>query len=178
MIQYRKNEEIKYVNPEFTVIAQVVIDGEVVDYIYGQAEGARIKHQYELPFSFGEVSIRVKTLRGNGVQTENNDFSNGDFALIDNLRVTSGRIPLGDPLISHDLYVHPNPSMANVYFSSNELEGFDLKIFNGLGRLVADIQSSGLQVFWNSSSVTEGIYFFDVTFKDGTKKQGKLVISR
>jgi len=176
MIQYRKNEEIKYVDPAFTVIAQVVIDGDVVDYIYDQTEGEKVKHYYELPFNFGEVSIKIKTLRGNGVQSEGNNFEDGDFALIDNMKVTSGRIPFEEPLDNYDFYVHPNPGLTNIYFASNNPQGFDLKIYDGLGHQVADIKSSGLQVFWDSQSVSEGVYFYEFIFKDGGRRQGKLVV--
>lgn len=177
LVQFRSDTEIENINPAYTVMTQVTIDDEVFPIIFDQEEGEIIKHQFPLDLDFqGEVLIEVITLRGNGAFVFNNNFSSGDYALIDNVRLTSGTVSTKDVDVPNDISVYPNPSRAEFFFSTTNEQAFDLMIYDGLGQLQANIKTARQQVSWDSRSLAEGVYFYELIFEDGGRRQGKLVV--
>ena len=178
LVQFRSDTEIENINPGYTVMVQVTIDDEAFPIIFDQEEGEFVKHQYPLPQDFaGEILIEVITLRGNGAFVFNNNFSGGDFALIDNVQLTSGTVSTKDADIPNDISVYPNPSHAEFFFSTTNEQAFDLMIYDGLGQLQANYKSVRQQVSWNSQSYAEGVYFYELIFENGDKRQGKIVVA-
>lgn len=177
MAQFRADELIDNINQSFAVMAQVTIDDEIFPLIYDQVEGEFVKHQFSLPENYvGELLIEVITLRGNGAFIAEDDLSGGDYALIDNVRLTSGTVSTHDAQVPNDIEVYPNPSRADFFFSTTNEQAFDLMIYDGLGRLRSNIKTARQQVSWDSNSFAEGIYYYEIIFEDGSKRQGKLVV--
>lgn len=177
LVQFRSDAEIENVNPGYSVMVQVTIDGEALPIIFDQEEGEIVKHQFPLETDFvGELLIEVITLRGNGAFVFNNNFSGGDFALIDNVRLSSGTVSTKDVDVPNDISVYPNPSQAEFSFSTTNEQAFDLMIYDGLGRQQVSLKAQRQQVSWDSQSFAEGVYFYELIFEDGGRRQGKLVV--
>jgi len=177
LAQFRADELVENINQAYTVMVQVTIDDEALPLIYDQAEGEIVKHQFALPEDYiGELLIEIITLRGNGAQVSDNDFTNGDYALLDNVQLTSGTVSTRDLDVPNDISVYPNPSQGEFFFTTTNNQPFDLMIYDGIGRLHTTIQSARQEVSWDSQSVTEGVYFYEIIFEDGGRRQGKLVV--
>ena len=177
LVQFRSDTEIENINPGYVSMVQVTIDGEVFPLIYDQVEGEVVKHQFPLEDDFqGELLIQVITLRGNGAFVFDNDFSRGDFALIDNVSLTSGTVSTKDAEVPDDISVYPNPSKAEFFFTTTNEQAFDLIIYDGLGQRHANVESARQQTSWDSQSFAEGVYFYELIFEDGSRRQGKLVV--
>ncbi len=181
MIQYRADEAIENIDPSFSVMALVTIDDNEVEYplIAGQEEGEMVRHDFPLPQDFsGEVLIEVMTLRGNGAIVSNGNFADGDFALIDNIQITSGTVSSQSVLESKEVLVFPNPSSQSFNFT-HDVEGeYDLMIYDGLGRVIYQERNDNVNSVWDASQAEGGIYFYEVRYEKGGELQGKLVLSK
>lgn len=178
LVQFRSDAEVENINPAYTVMVQVTVGDEAFPIIFDQEEGEIVKHQFPLAVDFaGEILIEAITLRGNGAFVFNNNFSGGDFALIDNVRLTSGTVSTKDVEIPNDISVYPNPSQGEFFFSTTNEQAFDLMIYDGLGQMHANIKSTRQQVSWDSQAYAQGVYFYELIFENGDKRQGKLVVS-
>lgn len=178
LVQFRSENDLENVDPSYASMAQVTIDGEVFPLIYDQQEGEIVKHQFPLEDDFeGQILIELITLRGAGAFVFDNDFSGADYALIDNVRLTSGTVSTKDAEVPDDISVYPNPSRAEFFFTTTNEQAFDLMIYDGLGQQHANIKSARQQVSWNSQSLAEGVYFYELIFAGGGKRQGKLVVA-
>lgn len=181
LIQYRSDALIEDINQGYAVMVKVSIDNEYdITYplIYDQAEGESVKHQFALPEEFSdELLIEVVTLRGNGAEVFDNNFEDGDFALIDNVRLSSGPVSTESITGLDDIQVFPNPSSGAIHFSTKQAAPFDLFIYDGVGRLQSRINAK-YRASWDSQPFVEGIYFYEIIFTDGAKRQGKLVVNK
>jgi len=182
LIQHRWDEELFNVDPSYSVMVQVSIDDNYdVTYpiISGQSEGERLRHDFILPPDFSDaILIEVMTLRGNGATITNGNFENGDFALIDNIQITSGTVSTQQIENESAVQVFPNPS-SSVFNFAQEIDGaYDLMIYDGLGRLIHQQNTSNKRnIVWDVSQVVGGIYFYDIHFENGLRQNGKLVVS-
>jgi len=181
LIQYRDDALIDNINQGYASMVRLSIDDDyTVTYpiIYDQVEGESVNHQFELPADFSdEILIEVITLRGNGAEVNAENFSDGDFALIDNVRLTSGPVSAENLSPVNDIQVFPNPGNEVINFRTNSTASFDLFIYDSVGKLQTKIKTAG-STSWDSRSFSEGIYFYEIIFTDGGKRQGKVVVNK
>ena len=96
--------------------------------------------------------------------------------MIDNVSLTSGTVSTKDAEVPDDISVYPNPSKAEFFFTTTNEQAFDLIIYDGLGQRHANVESARQQTSWDSQSFAEGVYFYELIFEDGSRRQGKLVV--
>jgi len=176
MVQYRADGELENINPDYAAMVRVTIDGEVYPIISGQPEGESIRHEYALTDSLsGGVLIEAMTLRGNGVS---GSFDEGDFVLIDNIRITSGSVSTQQTIAEDKISVYPNPSNSIFNFVHDFAGAYDLTVYDGLGRMIYQAKDLISNTLWDASQVDGGIYFYEVQTQNGDVQQGKLVVSK
>ena len=175
MIQYRADEAIENIDPSFSAMLKVTIGDTEYPIIAGQTEGVSIKHEYALEDDFSDgILLEAMTLRGAGAAAS---LDQGDFVLIDNLRITSGSVSTQQTLTEKQMLVYPNPS-DGVFHFVQEFEGaYDLTVYDGLGRLIYQAKEVNANSTWDASQADAGIYFYKIQTEKGGAKQGKLLVS-
>jgi rhodanese-related sulfurtransferase len=79
----------------------------------------------------------------------------------------------------HDkFYLYPNPAVDVLYMHANPGEEAMIRLFDQYGQLILsrNVQESGREI--DISQLPEGIYFWQWTHKQSSRKQGKLIIRR
>ncbi len=176
LIQYRADGELENIDPSYASMVRVTIDGEVYPIISGQVEGESVRHEFALTDSLiGGILIEAMTLRGDGADAS---LEEGDFVLIDNVRITSGTVSTQQPIANEQISVYPNPSDGVFNFEQDFVGAYDLTVYDGLGRTVFQAKEVNSNTMWDASQVDGGIYFFEVQTRKGNIQQGKLVVSK
>lgn len=177
LIQFREDIILDNIDESLRVMVKVIIDEEERDIIFDQEEGLAITHEYILPPDFsGPIAIEIVTLRGRGILSEDEEYAIGDYALFDNFSLSGGTVSTLETEQERGLTVFPNPSRGLFTFQSETAESFDLLIYDNIGRLISRMDKTIGQASWDSQSVSEGVYFYEIVFEDGGKGQGKLVV--
>lgn len=182
LIQYRAEMALENIDPSYSVMVKVSIDEDYetsYPIIAGQPNGELIRNDFLLPADFSdEVLIEVITLRGDGAVFSTENLTTNDFALIDNIRITSGPLSIENIEDENEWQVYPNPSSNVFNFVNTSSRAYELMIYDGLGRLVYNAAEEGAFTTWDASKHEGGVYYYDLIYKNGQKEQGKLVVTR
>ena len=81
-------------------------------------------------------------------------------------------------LFEERISVYPNPSDGVFNFVQEFEGGYDLMIYDGLGRMIFQAKDIHSNTFWDARQVDGGIYFFEMRTQTGDIQQGKLVVSK
>ncbi len=179
LVMHRADALLEDVDQDYAVMLKVSIDEDYeINYplILSQEEGVSVKHQFELPIDFtDEVLIEVMTLRGDGEIIENGNFEGGDYALLDNLQLSSGPVSTLAIEGKSNVQVSPNPGNGRFYFSTSRSQKYEIFIYDGIGRLQANIKDAVDTGVWDSQRAENGIYFYELIFENGKRESGKII---
>jgi DNA/RNA endonuclease YhcR with UshA esterase domain len=103
---------------------------------------------------------------------------NGSYQILARNINDFSSVVTSSPLVAtaeSDITIYPNPASIQLYFSATE-EISSISIFSINGQLLRKIEKPGTSV--NTSGLTEGIYFMNITIDDNQLIHKKFVISR
>ncbi len=147
--------------------------------IYGQSSAAFKEHEFPLPANYqGGILFEVLTLSGfSEVLRKPYNFV-ADILLIDNIRLFDRR---EDPqqYSSNGFLVYPNPVNDLLFLKSEANDrNFDLKIYDSVGRLVAEEDGVQHQSWYDTSNYAPGLYFIAISESGELTEKLKFVVTR
>lgn len=150
-------------------------------YLYRSVNGGTFDLLVTLPasqLSFNDITANVTTnqyLYFVSIVVPNCDFTKSNNVVRSNIKyLTDGGLGISENFIGKDIFVAPNPSKGvfNLSFSSiDEISAIHVQDINGKQFDISNHSEIDL------SNLSDGIYFLNALFKDGTRIQKKIVKS-
>ncbi|MBK9737777.1 MAG: T9SS type A sorting domain-containing protein [Saprospiraceae bacterium] len=140
---------------------------EFTDYIYGQQEGKKVAHKYNLPKGFkGEINLSFYNNNGDS------EFSIArlpkiDAMLLDNL-IFDNASATKDQLEEH-IKIFPNPATDVITFESNISSPVSLTILNSQGLVILQMKEVQHNTKISASAFAQGYYLLKFVTDDGSQ---------
>lgn len=74
-----------------------------------------------------------------------------------------------------DFKLYPNPASERLFIKSPNSENYNLRIVNALGQLILVQNDNNSSIELDVSILSEGLYFMNITSKDGSRKTTKFI---